>query len=104
MIDELDNLKSKLDNRGKINVQKALKSINSSLDKRDMRMVVSDISLLPVDFSKRSPDNQILTVALKFKSENPIILTSDNGLQIKAKGLNLTTITLKEFLAQLKRI
>ncbi len=103
VIAELDNLKSKLDNRGKINVQKALKSINSSLDKRDMRMVVSDISLLPVDFSKRSPDNQILTVALKFKSENPIILTSDNGLQIKAKGLNLTTITLKEFLAQLKR-
>lgn len=103
VIDELDNLKSKIDNKGKINVQKALKSINSSLDKRDMRMVVSDISLLPVDFSKHSPDNQILTVALKFKSENPIILTSDNGLQIKAKGLKLTTITLKEFLAQLKR-
>jgi hypothetical protein len=25
-----------------------------------------------------------------------------NGLQIKAKGLNITTITLKEFLKQLK--
>ena len=103
VLDELDNLKSKLDHEGKMNVQKALKSINRSIDKRDLRMEVSDISLLPVDFNKRSPDNQILTVALKFKSENPILLTSDNGLQIKAKGLKITTITLKEFLNQLRR-
>jgi len=103
VIDELDHLKSKLDDESKRNVQRALKSINALLDTRDLRMEISDLSLLPVDFSKRSPDNQILTVALKFKNENPILLTSDNGLQIKAKGLKLTTITLKEFLAQLKR-
>ncbi len=103
VIDELDNLKSKLNNEGKRNVQKALKSINGYLDTRDLRMEISDISLLPVDFNKRSPDNQILTVALKFKTENPILLTSDNGLQIKAKGLKLTTISLTEFLSQLKR-
>lgn len=103
VVDELDNLKSKLDNEGKRKVQKALKSINCNLDKRDLRMEISDISLLPIDFNKRSPDNQILTVALKFKSENPILLTSDNGLQVKAKGLKITTITLKEFLNQLKR-
>jgi DNA replication ATP-dependent helicase Dna2 len=102
VIDELDNLKSKLGNEGKRNVQKALKSINGHLDTRDLRMEISDISLLPVDFNKRSPDNQILTVALKFKSENPIVLTSDNGLQIKAKGLKITTITLKEFLRQIR--
>ena len=53
---------------------------------------------LPNDFDKRSPDNNILTVALKFKSENPILLTSDNGLQVKAKGLNMNTISLREFL------
>ena len=103
VIDELDNLKSKLDNEGKRNVQKALKSINRHLDTRDLKMEISDISLLPVDFNKRSPDNQILTVALKYKIENPILLTSDNGLQIKAKGFNITTITLKEFLNQFKR-
>ncbi len=102
VIDELDNLKSKLDIEGKKNVQKALKSINSHLDTRDLRMEISDISLLPVDFNKHSTDNQILTVALKFKSENPILLTSDNGLQVKAKGFKLTTITLQEFLNQLK--
>ncbi|MDA9575731.1 PIN domain-containing protein [Flavobacteriaceae bacterium] len=68
-----------------------------------MRMELSDLSLLPKDFNTRSADNKILTVALKYKSENPIILTSDNGLQIKSKGLKLTTISLKEFLSQQKR-
>jgi rRNA-processing protein FCF1 len=98
VIDELDNLKSTLNNDGKIKVQKALKSINRNIDKRDIRMEVADLSLLLIDFNKRSPDNLILTVALKFNTENPILLTSDNGLQVKAKGLKITTITLKEFL------
>jgi rRNA-processing protein FCF1 len=62
----------------------------------------ADLNLLPNDFNKKSPDNFILSVALKYKHENPIMLTSDNGLQIKAKGLNITTISLKEFLKQIK--
>jgi predicted ribonuclease YlaK len=103
VIDELDNLKSKLDNEGKRNIQKALKSINRHIDTRDLRMELSDISLLPIDFNRRSPDNQILTVALKFQSENLILLTSDNGLRIKAKGLKLSTITLTEFLSRLRK-
>lgn len=103
VLDELDNLKSTLNTEGKSNVQKALKSLNQNINKRDLRMEVSDLSLLPIDFSKRSPDNLILTVALKFKTENPILLTSDNGLQLKAKGLKITTITLKDFLKQKRR-
>lgn len=61
-------------------------------------MELSNVSLLPEDFDKRSPDNMILSVALKYKSGNPILLTSDNGLQLKAKGLGLSTISLKEFI------
>jgi len=102
VLDELDKLKSTLDEQGKSNVQKALKSINQNIDKRDVRLEIADLSLLPADFNKRSPDNFILSVALKYNNENPILLTSDNGLQIKSKGLNITTITLKEFLKQLK--
>ena len=86
----------------KRNVQKALKYINESIDKRGIKMETADLSLLPNDFDKKSPDNFILSVALRFKGENPIMLTSDNGLQIKAKGLGLATITLKEFLNQRK--
>jgi DNA replication ATP-dependent helicase Dna2 len=100
VIDELDYLKISLTEDQKRNVQKALKQINESIDRRGVKMEVADLSLLPNDFNKKSPDNFILSVALKFKSENPIMLTSDNGLQIKAKGLGITTITLREFLNQ----
>jgi rRNA-processing protein FCF1 len=98
VIDELDKLKIKLSNEDKKNVETALRCINRALDKPNVKMELSDLSLLPNDFDKRSPDNNILTVALKFKDENPILLTSDNGLQVKAKGLNIKTISLKDFL------
>lgn len=98
VIDELDRLKIKLSSDEKRNVETALRCINKAMDKSNVRMELSDLSLLPNDFDKRSPDNNILTVALKFKSENPILLTSDNGLQVKAKGLNMNTISLREFL------
>jgi len=100
VIDELDYLKISLSDEQKKNVQKALRQINSDIDKRGIKMEVADLELLPNDFNKRSPDNMILSVALKFKSENPILLTSDNGLQIKCKGLGIQTISLKEFLKQ----
>lgn len=87
-----------MSNEEKKNVESALRCINRALDKQNVRMELSDMSLLPNDFDKRSPDNNILTVALKFKQDNPILLTSDNGLQVKAKGLNMKTISLKEFL------
>jgi rRNA-processing protein FCF1 len=102
VIDELDYLKISLTEEQKRNVQKALRLINESMGKRDIKMETADLNLLPNDFNKKSPDNFILSVALKFRGENPIMLTSDNGLQIKAKGLEITTITLKEFLKQKK--
>lgn len=98
VIDELDKLKIKLDATGKLNVEKALRNINRAMDKRNIKMELSDVELLPDDFNKKSPDNNILTVALKYKNYNPILLTSDNGLQVKAKGLCISTISLKDFL------
>ena len=62
----------------------------------------ADISLLPVGFDKNNSDCQILSVALKYKGENPIILTSDNILQTRANGLGITTISLTDFLRQLR--
>lgn len=98
VIDELDKLKMKLDATGKLNVEKALRNINRAMDKRNIKMELSDVELLPDDFNKKSPDNNILTVALKYKNDNPILLTSDNGLQVKAKGLGISTISLRDFL------
>ena len=103
VIDELDYLKISLSDEQKRNVQKALRLINEGIDIRGIKMEIADVSLLPNDFNKKSPDNMILSVALKYKGENPILLTSDNGLQIKSKGLGLTTISLRDYLKQNKR-
>lgn len=102
VIDELDYLKISLSEEKKKNVQKAIKEINNSFNKRNIKMDLADLALLPNDFNKKSPDNFILSVALKYKDENPIMLTSDNGLQVKSKGFGITTITLKDFLKQRK--
>jgi DNA replication ATP-dependent helicase Dna2 len=102
VIDELDKLKVTLSEEQKKNVQKAIKQINDSFDKRNIKMNTADLSILPSDFDKKSPDNFILSVALKYIDENPIMLTSDNGLQVKSKGFGITTITLKDFLKQMR--
>lgn len=98
VIDELDKLKVTLDESGKVKVQKALRFINRAMDQREIKMELANLDLLPDDFNKRSPDNMILTVALKYKNENPILLTSDNGLQVKAKGLGISAVSLRDFL------
>lgn len=95
--DELDKMKIKLDERGKQNAEKALRLLNSETT-HEVLYEFADVSLLPDDFDKRSPDNMILSVALKYKDENPIMLTSDNGLQLKSKILGISTISLKKFL------
>ena len=95
--DELDKLKIKLDEKGKQNAEKALRILNTD-NTHNIIYEFADTSLLPDDFDKRSPDNMILSVALKYRDENPIMLTSDNGLQLKSKILGITTISLKKFL------
>lgn len=95
--DELDLMKIKLDDRGRQNAEKALRNLNND-NTHNILYEFANVSLLPSDFDKRSPDNMILSVALKYKTENPIMLTSDNGLQLKSKILGVTTISLKNFL------
>lgn len=98
VIDELDKLKITLDEECRRNVEKALRNINRALESSNVSFEVANTNLLPIDFNRRSPDNLILSVALKYKDDNPMLLTSDNGLQIKCKGLGISTISLKEFI------
>ena len=95
--DELDKMKIKLTEQKKKNAEKALWNLNNEKN-HEIIYEFADTSLLPEDFDKRSPDNMILSVALKYKKENPIMLTSDNGLQLKSKILGITTISLKKLL------
>lgn len=97
VVDELDKMKIKLTEQEKKNAEKALRLLNQET-RHQIIYQSADVSLLPDDFDKRSPDNMILSVALKYKDENPIMLTSDNGLQLKCKSQGISTITLKTFL------
>lgn len=97
VLEELDKLKLKADvDKKKLN--DAAKNISIAFTKHFSRMEDADVSLLPEGFDKHNPDCKILSVALKFKSEHPILLTSDNMLQARAVGLGLTTISLTDFL------
>jgi rRNA-processing protein FCF1 len=99
VIDELDNLKRKLKGNEKNNVQKALKLINQKLgEKSNTKTAQANLKLLPPDFSDKSPDNLILCVALMYKDKNPYLITSDNGLQIKAKTCDIPTSSLQKFM------
>ena len=95
--DELDKMKIKLSDEGKRNTEKALRNLNSETQ-HEIIYEFADTSLLPEDFDKHSPDNMIVSVALKYKDQNPIMLTSDNGLQLKSKILGFKTLSLKSFL------
>lgn len=97
VLEELDKLKLKAD-IDKKNLNNAAKNINIAFTKNFSSMEDAEVSLLPAGFDKHNPDCKILSVALKYKNENPILLTSDNMLQTRANGLGITTISLKEFL------
>ena len=101
VLEELDKLKLK-NNIDKNALNTAARNINLAFSKQFSKMEDADINLLPIGFDKNNPDCQILSVALKYKGENPIILTSDNILQTRAKGLGITTISLTDFLRQLR--
>ena len=75
VIDELDKLKVTLNDSKKKNVESALRMINLSMEQENVSMTLSNPDLLPSDFNKKAPDNNILSVAIKFKLENPILLT-----------------------------
>ena len=97
VLEELDKLKIK-EGIDKITLSKAAKNISMSFTQQYSCMEDANVSLLPNGFDRKNPDCKILSVALKHSEENPILLTSDNMLAARAKGLGITTITLKDFL------
>lgn len=101
VLEELDKLKLK-ESIDKKALSDVARNINIAFTKHFSKMEDADVSLLPVGFDKKNPDCQILSVALKYKGENPIVLTSDNILQTRANGLGITTISLSDFLKQLR--
>lgn len=101
VLEELDRLKLKqsIDKKA---LSDAVKNINKAFLNNYSSMEEGDSSLLPKGFDAQKADCLILSVALKYKTEdkNPILLTSDNLLQSKALGLGIKTTSLQDFLSE----
>ena len=97
VINELDGLK-----RGtfKDKASKAIQVLNRALgNNKQLRTAKANTQSLPEDYQQNMPDNRILAVAYSYREKNVLLLTSDNGLQLKAKSLNIPTISLKDLLS-----
>ena len=77
--------------------QKYLKLFNSE---NKMRLMIenADLDLLPPDLDKKVPDNQILSVALKYKDWDTVIISDDGAFRLTASAQKLKTMTSEEFL------
>jgi len=94
VLDELDYLKTR---KGlKENAQSAFRNISKHQNDKNILLKLSNTKLLPVDFDKNSPDNLILSVALQYTKRNPILLTNDKGMSLKAKTLEIPAKTINE--------
>lgn len=94
VIDELDRLKNNLTTKEK--AQEAIREIRKHQKNKNITFDTSKVDNLPNDFNKKLPDNMILSVALQYKRKNPILLTNDKGLQIKAEMLEIPAKTITE--------
>ena len=97
VLEELDKLKLK-PSVDKVKLNEAARNINTAFMQHFSQMEDADTSLLPDGFDKNNPDCMILSVALKYRSQNPIMLTSDVMLQSRASALGITTLSLNDFL------
>ena len=68
-----------------------------------VRKTRENLKLLPPELQNKSGDNSILSIACIYKSKNPVILTNDNNLQIKAQMLSIPVLNLDTFKANIKR-
>lgn len=96
VINELDGLKK---GPCKEQATKAIQVLNKTIGRnKQLRTAKANTEILPEEYRQKSPDNKILSVAYLYKDKNVFLLTSDNGLQLKAKSIGLPVISFREFI------
>ena len=94
VIDELDKFKT--DAQLKDIAVKSIKAISKA---KNVHRAKANVKFLPIDFNKKSPDNIILATALMYKDKSGILITNDNGLQEKAKTVEMQVINYDDFVS-----
>lgn len=88
----------------KYSAERALEQLITYKDK--IQYAESDITLLPKDFFQEfsedfygaNNDNKILSIAIKYKDQNGILISSDNRLaKLKSSFVGVKAMTLKEY-------
>lgn len=95
VIDELDKFKTNPQLK-----EIAVKCIKTISKGKNIHRAKANMKFLPVDFSKKSPDNIILATALMYKERSGILITDDTGLQEKAKTVDMVVMSYDEFLTK----
>ena len=94
VIDELDKFKT--DAQLKDIAVKSIKAISKA---KNVHRAKANLKFLPIDFNKKSPDNIILATALMYKDKSGILITNDNGLQEKAKTVEMQVMNYDDFVS-----
>lgn len=95
VLDELNNFKRKKESSAK--ASQAISKITQNKFK-NIRRMRANLKVLPPDFSKKSPDNMILSVAKSLSKKNVLLVTDENGLLEKCRFVDVNGIKLKEFI------
>jgi rRNA-processing protein FCF1 len=101
VIEELDKLKIK--EKTKEKAAAAIRNINTFLQNSlkekypRVRKAKANLRILPEELQNKSGDNYILAVAYGFIEKNPVIISNDNNIQVKAQMLDIPVLNLAEY-------
>lgn len=109
VIDELGKIKDKRNDKYDVELSKTAKDMVWHIGKYYMkyfnqqnkvRFIIenAEIDNLPVDLDPNVPDNQILSVALKYKDWDTYIISDDGAFILTAISQNMKGITSEEFI------
>lgn len=93
VIDELDD--KKRDENLRPSIAKATRGLQE-FPSSQMHFCDGDMSVLSADYRMKG-DNLILSVAVKYRQHNPILITNDKNLTLKARAEGITAISVGEF-------
>lgn len=96
--EELDNLKAKNKKQGV--VVSASKAIKALADNKlgNVFTIQASLDKLPISYERHKPDNIILAAVLTYRKYSPILLSDDKNFINKARGLEIPSLTVKEYL------
>jgi hypothetical protein len=101
VIEELDKLKMK--EKTKEKAAAAIRNINTFLQNSSkekyprVRKAKANLRILPEELQNKSGDNYILAVAFGFIEKNPVIISNDNNMQVKAQMLDIPVLNLAAY-------